>query len=43
MWVASKLRSIVGCFGVALPVYDDEVIHLLSRFEKSNVVLKTSV
>ena len=34
-WVASKLKSIVGCIGVAFSGYELEVIQLLSRIEKS--------
>jgi len=39
-WVASKLKSIADCIGVALSSYEHEVIHLLSRIESSNVTPK---
>jgi len=42
-WVASKLKSIVACIGVAFSGYQHEMIHLLSRIENSNVTPKSSV
>ena len=42
-WVASKLKSIAGCIGVALTGYEGETIQLLSRIEKSIVPVKSSV
>jgi len=42
-WVASKLKTIVGCIGVAFSGYERETIQLLSRIEKSIVPAKTSV
>jgi len=42
-WVASKLKSIVACIGVAFSGYEHEVIHLLSRIESSNVTPKPTV
>jgi len=41
-WVASKLKSIVRCIGVAFSGYEMEPIQLLSRIEKSIVLAKTS-
>jgi len=42
-WVASKLKSIARCIGVAFSVYEMETIHVLSRIEKSIVPAKLSV
>jgi len=42
-WVASKLKSIAACIGVAFSGYEHGVIHLLSRIEISNVTPKPSV
>ena len=42
-WVASKLKSTVGCIRVAFSGYEYEVIQLPSRIEKSNVMPKPSV
>jgi len=42
-WVASKLKSIAGCIGVAFTGYEGETIQLLSRIEKSIVPVKSSV
>ena len=42
-WVASKLRSIAACIGVAFSGYEHEVIHLLARIENSNVTPKPAV
>ena len=35
-WVASKLKSIAATVGVAFSGYENEVIQLLSRIEKSS-------
>ena len=42
-WVASKLRSIAGCIGVAYSGYEMETIQLLSRIDKSFATAKSSV
>jgi len=42
-WVASKLRSIAACIGMAFLGYEHEVIHLLSRIENNNVTPKPVV
>ena len=45
-WVASKLKSIAATVGVAFSGYENEVIQLLSRIEKSGFgggVLKQSM
>ena len=42
-WVASKLKSIAGCIGVAFSGYELETIQLLSRIEKSIATAKPSV
>ena len=42
-WVASKLKSILGCIGVAFSGYELETIQLLSRIEKSIATAKPSV
>ena len=42
-WVASKLKSIAGCIGMAFPGYEMETIQLLSRIKKSLVLDKTTV
>ena len=42
-WVASKLRSIAACIGVAFSGYEHEVIQLLARIENSNVTPKPAV
>ena len=42
-WVASKLKSIAACIGVAFSGYEHEVIHLLSRIESRNVTPKPAV
>lgn len=42
-WVASKLKSIAACIGVAFSGYEHEVIHLLSRIENSSVIPKPTV
>ena len=41
-WVASKLKSIAGCIGVAFSGYELETIQLLSRIEKSIATAKPS-
>jgi len=41
-WVASKLKVIAGCIGVAFPGHEMETIQLLSRIERSLVPAKTS-
>jgi len=42
-WVASKLKSIAGCIGVAFSRYELEVIQLLSRIKKNITSSKPSV
>uniref|UniRef100_A0A7C8ZC57 Uncharacterized protein n=1 Tax=Opuntia streptacantha TaxID=393608 RepID=A0A7C8ZC57_OPUST len=42
-WVASKLKSIAVCIGVAFSGYEMETIQLLSRIEKSSVPVKTTM
>ena len=42
-WVASELQSSAGWIGVAFSGYEQEVIQLLSRIEKSNAPSKPSV
>ena len=42
-WVAAKLRGVAACLGVAFSGYENEVINLLSRIEKSDVLSKPSV
>jgi len=41
--VASKLKSIAACIGVNFSSYENEVINLLSRIEKNNIITKPSV
>ena len=41
-WVASKLKSIAGCIGVAFSGYEHEVIQLLSRIKTCNAPSKSS-
>jgi len=41
-WMASKLKSIAACIGVAFSGYEHEMIHLLSRIANSNVTPKPS-
>ena len=35
-WVASKLKGIASCIGVAVLGYETEVIQLLSRIERNS-------
>ena len=42
-WVASKLKGIASYIGVAFSGYETEVIHILSRIEKNNTLLKQNV
>jgi len=42
-WVASKLKSIAGCIGVAFTGHEMETIQLLSRIERSLVPALNSV
>ena len=42
-WVASKVKSVAACIGVAFSGYENEVIQILSRIEKNNSLPKQSV
>jgi len=42
-WVASKLKGIASCIGVAVLGYETEVIQLLSRIERNNRLPKQNV
>jgi len=41
-WVASKLKVIAGCIGVAFSGHEMETIQLLSRIERSLAPVETS-
>jgi len=41
-WVASKLKVIAGCIGVAFLGHEMETIQLLSRIERSLAPVETS-
>ena len=42
-WVASKLKGIASCIGVAVSGYETKVIQLLSRIERNNSLPKQNV